>query len=107
MAGLHVTDRQVRRFMTSRREGHTQAVAAAQAGFSERTARRIEAGPSLPSQKPPRTYRTRAVITQARDGGVQAPMVLRMVPNELAPVRRAVSTTVRMAASPSAAHMAR
>lgn len=48
-----------------------------------------------------------AVITQACDGGGQAPMVLRMVPNELAPVRRAVSTTVRMAASPSAAHMAR
>ena len=60
MPGLHVTDRQVRRFMTSRREGHTQAVAAAQAGFSERTGRRIEAGPTLPSQKPPRTYRTRA-----------------------------------------------
>ena len=40
MPGLHVTDRQVRRFMTSRREGHTQAVAAAQAGFSERTGRR-------------------------------------------------------------------
>ncbi|KOX47610.1 hypothetical protein ADL19_22430, partial [Streptomyces purpurogeneiscleroticus] len=33
---------------------------AAQAGFSERTGRRIEAGPALPSQKPPRTYRTRA-----------------------------------------------
>ncbi|KOX48383.1 hypothetical protein ADL19_21080, partial [Streptomyces purpurogeneiscleroticus] len=60
MPGLHITDRQVRRFMTSRREGHTQAVAAAQAGFSERTGRRIEAGPALPSQKPPRTYRTRA-----------------------------------------------
>jgi hypothetical protein len=36
MPGLHVTDRQVRRYMTSRREGQTQAVAAAQAGFSER-----------------------------------------------------------------------
>jgi hypothetical protein len=32
---------------------------------------------------------------------------LRMVPKGLAPVRRAVSTTVRMAASPSAAHIAR
>lgn len=60
MPGLHVTDRQVRRYMTSRREGQTQAVAAAQAGFSERTGRRIEAGPTLPSQKPPRAYRTRA-----------------------------------------------
>lgn len=38
---------------------------------------------------------------------VQAPTVLRMVPKGLAPVRRAVSTTVRTAASPSAAHIAR
>ena len=48
-----------------------------------------------------------AVITHARDGGVQAPTVVRMVPKGLRPVRRAVSTTVRMSASPSAAHMAR
>jgi hypothetical protein len=47
------------------------------------------------------------VITQACDGRVQAPTVLRMAPKGLLPVRRAVSTTVRMAASPSAAHMAR
>ncbi len=48
-----------------------------------------------------------AVITQACDGWDQAPTVLRMVPNGLWPARRAVSTTVRMAASPSAAHIAR
>lgn len=60
MPGLHVTDRQVRRYMTSRREGQTQAVAAARAGFSERTGRRIEAGPTLQNQKPPRAYCTRA-----------------------------------------------
>jgi len=59
MPGLHVTDRQVRRYMSSRREGHTQAAAAARAGFSERTGRRIEARPALPSQKEPRSYRTR------------------------------------------------
>ena len=47
------------------------------------------------------------VITHACDGRVQAPTVLSMAPNGLAPLRRAVSTTVRMAASPSAAHMAR
>ena len=48
-----------------------------------------------------------SVITHACDGVVQALTVLRMVPKGLAPVRRAVSTTVRTAASPSAAHMAR
>ena len=47
------------------------------------------------------------VITQASDGRVQAPIVLRMAPKGLLPVMRAVSTTVRMAASPSAAHMER
>ena len=47
------------------------------------------------------------VITQACDGRVQAPMVLRTVLKGLLPVIRAVSTTVRMAVSPSAAHMAR
>ena len=47
------------------------------------------------------------VIPHACDGVVQALTVLRMVPKGLAPVRRAVSTTVRSAASPSAAHIAR
>jgi G:T-mismatch repair DNA endonuclease (very short patch repair protein) len=47
------------------------------------------------------------VITHACDGGVQALIVWRMVANGLAPLRRAVSTTVRMAASPEAAPMAR
>ena len=47
------------------------------------------------------------VITHPCDCGVQVPTVLRMVPKGLRPVRRAVSTTVRMAASPSAAHIAR
>jgi hypothetical protein len=41
-----------------------------------------------------------SAITHASDGGVQAPTVSRLVPNGLAPLRRAVSTTVRMAASP-------
>jgi hypothetical protein len=59
MPGLHVTDQQVRRYMSSRREGHTQATAAARAGFSERTGRRIEVDPVLPSQKGARSYRTR------------------------------------------------
>jgi hypothetical protein len=60
MPGGHITDRQVRRFMDERRNGKTQAVAAAQAGFSESTGRRIEKGHrTLMSQRLPRQYRTR------------------------------------------------
>lgn len=51
MAGTRITDRQVRRYMEHRRKGNTQFVAAAKAGFSERSARRIEATPVLPSQR--------------------------------------------------------
>jgi len=51
MPGTHITDRQVRRYMEQRRQGNTQFVAAAKAGFSERSARRIEAAPVLPSQR--------------------------------------------------------
>jgi len=59
MPGMHVTDRQVRRYMSSRKDGYPQATAAARAGFSERTGRRIEANPVLPSQREGRRYRTR------------------------------------------------
>jgi hypothetical protein len=58
MPGTYVTDQQVRLFM-SKRKHHTQEVAAAMAGMSVRTARRIEHDGRLPSQKPPRTWRTR------------------------------------------------
>lgn len=58
MTGTHVTDQQVRLFM-SKRKNHTQEVAAAMAGMSSRTARRIERGGQLPSQRPLRTWRTR------------------------------------------------
>ena len=51
MPGTHITDRQVRRDMEHRRQGDTQFVAAAKAGFSEHSARRIEAAPVLPSQR--------------------------------------------------------
>jgi hypothetical protein len=40
-------------------EINTQAAAAAKAGISERSARRIEPLESLPSQRPPRQWRTR------------------------------------------------
>jgi hypothetical protein len=59
MPGIHVTDRQVRRYMSSRKDGYSQATASARAGFSERTGRRIEADPVLPSQREGRRYRTR------------------------------------------------
>jgi hypothetical protein len=60
MPGGHITDRQVRRFMDERRNGETQAVAAARAGFSESSGRRIEKGRRpLMSQRPVRQYRTR------------------------------------------------
>jgi len=50
MPGKSVTDQQARLYMTDRLH-HTQRVAAARAGLSERTARRIEADPRLPSQR--------------------------------------------------------
>ena len=60
MPGGHITDRQVRRFMDERKEGSSQAIASARAGFSESTARRVEKGRRiLASQRLPRQYRTR------------------------------------------------
>ena len=38
MPSCHITDRQVRRYMASRKAGYTQAASAARAGFSESTA---------------------------------------------------------------------
>ena len=49
MPGHHITDRQVVRYM-SLRPHHPQATASAKAGFSERSARRIDSDPRLPSQ---------------------------------------------------------
>ncbi|HVA34047.1 MAG TPA: IS21 family transposase, partial [Candidatus Baltobacteraceae bacterium] len=58
MPGKRITDLQVLRYKAQRRT-HIQAAAAAQAGISERSARRIEGHDSLPSQRPPRQWRTR------------------------------------------------
>jgi len=55
MPGQRITDQQVRRYMDKRRQGATQTVAAMQAGMSERTARRFDSNPILPSQRPPRS----------------------------------------------------
>src|SRR5271163_698947 len=60
MSGKRVTDRQVRRYMDSRKDGHIQVAAAARAGFSERTGRRIDGSPVLPSQRD----RTRRYLTR-------------------------------------------
>lgn len=57
MPGKPVTDQQVRLYMTDRLQ-HSQRVAAARAGFNERTARRIEADPRLLSQRKPSRGRT-------------------------------------------------
>lgn len=57
MPGKSVTDQQVRLYMTERLH-HSQRIAAARAGFSERTARRIEADPCPPSQRKPARGRT-------------------------------------------------
>ena len=57
MPGKPVTDQQARLYMTDRLH-HSQRAAAARAGFSERTARRIEADPRLPSQRKPTRGRT-------------------------------------------------
>ena len=55
--GKPVTDQQVRVYMPERFH-HNQRIAAAKAGFGERTARRIEAKPTLPSQRKPCRGRT-------------------------------------------------
>ena len=41
--GKEITDRLVGRYMASRKEGHSQAAAAARSGFSERSRSRIGA----------------------------------------------------------------
>ena len=59
MSGTRITDQQVRLYMRTRKD-HTQEVAAAKSGMSSRTARRIERGGALPSQRPERSWRTRS-----------------------------------------------
>jgi hypothetical protein len=61
MPGKHITDQQVRWYMQSRKDGYGQATAAARAGFSGSTARRIDKNPMQPSQRDRvRRYRTRS-----------------------------------------------
>ncbi|GAC1531170.1 MAG: IS21-like element ISBj11 family transposase [Ramlibacter sp.] len=59
MPGKRITDHQVQKYKQDRNR-LTQVAAAARAGLSERSARRIEQSESLPSQHEPRAWRTRA-----------------------------------------------
>lgn len=85
--GKPATDQQVRIYMNDRVH-RSQRIAAARAGFSERTARRIEADPRLPSQRKPERRRSVADPLEAvwepvlltilqRDPAVQAVTLLR------------------------------
>ena len=58
MPGTRITDRQVHLYMSYRKH-HTQELAAAKAGMSKRSARRIEHDRTLPSQKLRRYWRSR------------------------------------------------
>lgn len=58
MPGKKITDHQVHKYKQHRNQ-LTQVAAAAKAGISERSARRIEASQALPSQRPERNWRTR------------------------------------------------
>jgi len=58
VSGIRITDQQVHLYMNNRKS-KSQKVAAAQAGISERSARRIEQAPTLPSQHPRRHWRSR------------------------------------------------
>ena len=58
MPGRHVTDHQMRLFMTYR-QTHSVPVAAAKAGMSTATGYRLTADPTLPSQKKARRERRR------------------------------------------------
>ena len=58
MPGKRITDHQVHKYKQHRNQ-HSQVAAAAKAGISERSARRIEEAQSLPSQRPGRSWRTR------------------------------------------------
>ena len=95
MPHLHVTDHQVMLYMTYRSRHQNQEAAAASAGFSARTARRIDNDPRLPSQKkPPRSWRTRAdpltdiwpqVLEMLDIPGVMAVTIFEDLQDELGP----------------------
>jgi len=58
MSGTRITDQQVRLYM-SKRKHHSQEIAAAKAGISVRSARRIDGDATMPSQKRRGYWRSR------------------------------------------------
>jgi transposase len=56
---MTVKKQQVRVYMSKRNKGETQAIAAAKAGFSESTGRRLEKGEGMPQVREKRHWRTR------------------------------------------------
>src|SRR5580658_4829035 len=103
MPNLHVTDRQVMLYMT-RSQQHDQESAAAMAGFSARTARRIDKDPRLPSQKrQPRTWRTRTdpltdvwprVLEMLNIPGMMAATIFEDLQDEVGRVRRTLERRI-------------
>ena len=79
MPGEWITDRQFRRYMERKQQGDTQVLAAAKAGISERSARRIGAAASLPSQCRKARGRTRVDPLADVWDEIVVPM-LRLVP---------------------------
>ena len=57
--GKRITDLQVNKYKELRGT-HSQEASAAKSGISVASARRVEAAATLPSQRPPRRWRTRA-----------------------------------------------
>ena len=84
MPGNRITDLQVNKYKKLRRT-HSQEAAAAKTGIRVSSARRLESRQALPSQRPPRNWRTR------RDplGGIWNAEVLPML--EAAPALMAVT----------------
>ena len=70
MPGKKITDHQVHKYKQHRNR-LTQVAAAARAGISERSARRMDDTDALPSQRAPRSWRTREdPMTEVWDGEV-------------------------------------
>lgn len=74
MPGSRITDLQMTKYKDLRRK-HTQETAAAKTGISLSSARRVEASELLPSQRPPRSWRTRADPLREVWGAEVVPML--------------------------------
>ena len=83
MSGSKITKQQVKRYMDFRKK-HTQAVSAAKAGISERSARRIEHNQLQPKSSQPRHWRTRDDPLQAVWDSIVLPWIRE--DNDITPV---------------------